>query len=172
MGICKGTKERRNPDFWKERNRSVLRIERPTWIAVLSAPAMNRHQRVFHLRIILFRIQIPGKLIPFLFTWLPIPTPPGGVERTEHLHYSLDWRSRQFMKIQDTVLRRNNGSWTNKNNRCSFYHSNSIFRWGNRVPEVKYSPQSTTRPELEHHFPICQDFPHFTTFSPSHIQSF
>lgn len=130
--------------------------------------------RVFHLGITPFKIQIPREFIPFAFTWLTIRTPLIDLERTEHLQYSFDCGSGQlFMKIQDTNTRRNNVSWTNKMFvQCSFYHSNSILRWGNQVPEVKGSLQSMTRPELQHHFHICQNFPHFASFSPSYIQFF
>lgn len=103
-------KRKEKLDFRKERNTSVLRNERPRVIAVLSAPAMNQHS-VFQLCITPFKFQLPRELIPFVFTWLPIPTSPVSQERTEHLQYSSDRRNRQFiMKIQDTIARKDNGS--------------------------------------------------------------
>lgn len=159
------SQRKRTCHFWelKDQKKLLFSLQLP-WINIKSFPSCNHSLQSSN----------SWGIYSICFHLAPIPTPLVDLERTEYLNYSFDCRSGQFfMKIQDTITRRNNGSWTNKMFvRCSFYHSDSFFRWGNQVPEVRCSLQSMMRPELEHHFPICQNFPHFASFSPSYIQFF
>lgn len=121
------------PDFWKEGNKGSLRIERPTLIAVLSTSAVDQHQELS------VSVCLPSS---FKFLGIESRNSRGGwipSVQAEPWLWGMGWSIR---KIQETdSRRRNNGSWTNRNNRCPLHHFNSIFRWGNWVPEVKCSPQ-------------------------------
>lgn len=112
--------------------REILRIEKLTLIAVLLLLWLNT--KTLCLGITPLKIQIPRDKVQ-LFT-LGSPSSHLGCQGLHPFitgtgltvgHWHL------IIKIWETVWRRrNNESWSNRNNRCALRHSNSIFRWGKK----------------------------------------